>query len=505
MIRSGLLLGLLALATIANGALTLPRAVSSNMVLQRAPQSATIWGSTTNPGTPITAIIDSTDKYQVFARADGTWTITFNPQQASTNHEILISDADSKVTLTNVDFGDVFICSGQSNMEFSLSDSFDNVTAIADSKNYPELRLFTIAELSSLTPLNDTNSRYSDKANWVVSAPDRVGGPSFDWFSATCYYFARSLYQQINPKGATPIPIGVIDTCWGGTRIEAWTTPEGLAQCGPVQSNSEFLDSMKDLPDAIATETRKAPVSSRYLNSKRSRMASMINKHVEIDNPDPQTPSVLFNGMIAPILNMKVRGSVWYQGEANAANATNYACRFPAMINDWRKQFNNYDLWFGYVLLAAYKEGGSPGWPLIRDAQMQADVLPLVHVSSAQDLGDEFGQFGAIHPRNKTLVGVRLALGAQATIYGQHVVHVGPSVTDIIWPVDSSSTQTVILRFGASAEFNQGLILRDTSGCDLCCASIDGSALTVVTSDKVSCSCNCRPSVVHRHCHCLCL
>jgi len=455
------------------------------MVLQRAPQSATIWG-TSAPGAVISAALDSM-VYKVFADMTGNWTVTFEPQDASIGRTITLMEGNQKLTLTNIAFGDVFVCSGQSNMEFSVGDSFDNATAIPDSINYPNLRLFTIAKHSSLIPLVNTTNRWTDGSRWVVSAPQYVGGPSFNYFSATCYYFGRELYKAVNVNGAT-IPIGLIDTCYGGTRIEAWTTPQYLAQCGAVQSVEEFTEAAKSLP-VEATMTGYSSSSNvrhsllRKSNTNINKLANIKYSSSVITDPDPQTPSVLFNGMIAPILNMKVRGATWYQGESNSGNATNYACRFPAMIQDWRQQFNNYDLWFGFVLLAAYKEGGNPAWPQIRDAQLQALQLPLVHVSSAQDLGDEASTQGAIHPQNKTYVGARLAIGAQVTVYKQNVITTGPSVADIIWPIDSGMSQSVILRFAASSPINQGLSLRDTSQCDLCCKSLSGSALTVGTSD----------------------
>jgi len=358
-------------------------------------------------------------------------------------------------------------------MEFALKDSFDNATAIPDSANYPNLRLFSIAKKASLTPLNYTVTRFEDGAQWVVSAPKYVAGPSMNYFSAACYYFARELYKAVNVNGAV-VPIGAIDTCWGGTVIEAWTTPEGLATCTVSDDDAELLRQHK-------TEMPEAHETGYQAQSRRHAKYQRISK-VQ-DDPNPDTPSVLWNGMINPIVQMKVRGAVWYQGEANAGNPANYACRFPAMITDWRNQFNNYNMYFGFVLLAAYKEGGNPAWPLIRDAQLAAMQLPLVHVASAQDLGDEASPQGSIHPRNKTFVGARLALGAQKMVYQQNIITTGPSVADIIWPVDSSSTQSVIVRFNPSVLANAGLGLRDTSKCDFCCQHLNGSSMTVGTSD----------------------
>jgi len=136
--------------------------------------------------------------------------------------------------------------------------------------------------------------------------------------------------------------------------------------------------------------------------------------------------------------------------------------------------------------LAAYKEGGFPTWPNIRAAQLEALKLPYVGVASAQDLGDETGPAGAIHPRNKTYVGERLSYNMQHEVYGQSQVNLGPTIHDIVWPIDGTPVQSVILRFDGGLANNQGLILRDTSGCSLCCGNLTGSAVTVGTSNGMS-------------------
>ena len=469
-----------------SSSLFIPQAISSNMVLQRGPQSARLWGWAA-AGSTVSVSLDSTG-YKVLAQADGSWTVDFPPQQASTNRSVLIEGDGESVQLLNVAFGDVYICSGQSNMEFSVNDSFDGPTAVPDSINYPHLRLFGVQKKASLSPLNDTQNRWTDGEQWVVSQPKYVGGPSFDYYSATCYYFGRAVYQAVNQEGGAVVPIGLIDTCWGGTRIEAWTTPSGLEQCGPVQSNDDYYrstaDSAATRPSKRAESMRSEDAGmQRRMSGLWKRGAAAVSEAVK-DDPDPQTPSVLFNGMIAPIGQMRVRGATWYQGEANAGNATNYACRFPAMIEDWRAQLNNYELYFYFVLLAAFKEGGFPGWPLIRDAQLAALQLPYVGVSSAQDLGDEASPQGSIHPRNKTIVGERLAVNALHDIYGQDIVYQGPQPSEIVWPTAGQPTQTVIMRFDSSLARNRGLTLLPTGGCDVCCNAVNGSAFTVATSSK---------------------
>jgi len=134
------------------------------------------------------------------------------------------------------------------------------------------------------------------------------------------------------------------------------------------------------------------------LIDREERERQMMRTNEASQEPDPQNASVLWNAMIAPLLPMQLKGVVWYQGSADIASPSLYSCMFPAMINDWRLHFNNWNLWFGFGSLAAYKEGGS-NWSLQRDAQLSALSLPYVFVASGQDLGDEASPWGGIHSR----------------------------------------------------------------------------------------------------------
>ena len=436
--------------------LTVPIAISSNMVLQRGPQQAQVWG-TAAAGSVVVLQLDSA-QYKTFADADGNWIYAFPAQQASTDRTLTITGDGQTIKLGNIAFGDVYLCSGQSNMGFTVGMSFTANETIADSINYPQLRFISIAQNASLTPLEDAATGWNDGERWVVSQPKYVGGPDWNYMSATCFYYGRALYKLVNPAGSSVVPIGLVNSNWGGTRVEAWTTPQGLAACGPVQSVSSFQSST---PAVL-----------------RSSALPIVK-----DQPDPQTPSVLFNGMIHPFINMRLSGAIWYQGESNSNNATNYACRFPAMITDWRQQFNNWSLRFYFVLLAAYKEGGFPAWPQIRDAQLNALQLPYTGVVSAQDLGDEASPEGPIHPRNKSIIGDRGALIAYHDLYAPDTVYTGPQLYDVIWPIDGSPVQTVILRFQSSMPYNAGLQLLDTAECTACCRQVNGSVVKVFTSD----------------------
>ena len=320
-------------------------------------------------------------------------------------------------------------------MEFTLINSFGGEQAVTDAGHYPQLRLLTLLRHSALTAANDSTPRWN-QSGWEVSAPQWVNGPNWGYFSAICWYMGRVIYDQINRGDQRRlIPIGLIDSSWGNTRIEAWSSWSALDRCGPP--------------------TNLTVASSVPLSSAGQRASS--------EDPDPYTATVVFNGMIGPLLRMRLAAVVWYQGENNADDPSNLACRFSALVEDWRLQFDAANLHFFFVLLAGYKEGGFPTWPLARDAQLAATSLPVPPIpTSAVDLGDEFGPDGPIHPRNKSELGRRLALHALHDIYGLDVVHVGPQVWDIHWPLPGTPVQTVILRFHPGLTNNHGLQLLDT-------------------------------------------
>ena len=266
------LLALVSLVLSPCSGLSIPNAITSNMVLQRAPQSARIWGEAT-PSSPVTITLDSTS-YSTFTSPTGSWLISLPPHPASPSHTLTITGDSTTITLTNIAFGDVYYCSGQSNMEYALQDTWGGNATIKDATHYPHLRLFTIAKAASLTPLTNTTNRWGH-TGWVVTAPQWLSGPSFEWFSAVCYYFGRPLYEAVNQGGAV-VPIGLIDSCWSASLIEAWTTMPALEQCGPIRFPA-------------------------YNSSEPTRSTRIGNAN----------STALFNGMVAPVLHMAMRGVVW--------------------------------------------------------------------------------------------------------------------------------------------------------------------------------------------------
>ena len=333
---------------------------------------------------------------------------------------------------------------------------WDGNATIANSTSarYPHLRLFAVQEAATYVGQTNTTNRWKDGARWVVTAPQYLNGSSFNYFSAVCFYFGQYLYDEVNrgqQQQAPVIPIGLVEAAWGGSCIEAWTTEPALLECGAI------------MPPA---------------------KNSSVGPTRQLGNCDS---SALFNGMVAPLLHMALRSFVWFQGQANEHGPVQYACRFPAMIRDWRRAFNDWSLPFLFVLQSATPTEGY-WWAELWAAQLYGLSEPYTAVASGQDLGDRTlpaGPGGLEHSRNKTLLGHRLTLLALRSLYGQHqVISEGPALVDIVWPSsDAGPVQTVLLRFAGLPQ-DQGLILRDTSDCPVCCGGgANGSAITVATSD----------------------
>jgi len=237
-----------------------------------------------------------------------------------------------------------------------------------------------------------------------------------------CYFFGRETYKALGGK----VPIGLVASNWGGTPVEAWSSPDALAKCDDVSAPALF----DDLGAGLA---------------------------------GPSGRSVLYNGMIAPLLPMRFAGEIWYQGESNAGDPPNYACRFPAMIADYRAKFELPDFSFFYVELAAFNRDYSE----IRRAQKHALALPNVGFGTAIDLGYP----GApIHSPRKQEVGRRLSLSAQALRYKLPVTHEGPTMDRVEVSAKGSLVTAVVTFRSAEKLHAHGTAACETVGSKLCCA-----------------------------------
>lgn len=356
--------------TLAYAQIELPSVISDNMVLQQQFE-APIWGWA-NPGEEI-SVTASWDQKEVKATADayGKWMVTLKTPQSGGVYTITINE----IVLKNILIGEVWICSGQSNMWWPLSQTMNAETEIA-AANYPEIRLYYAAREFADEPKKNCYGK------WTECDPQTAAA-----FSAVAYFFGRELYQELG------VPIGLIHTSWGGTPAEAWTRKEVL------QSDSELAIYLERFKQKIAaTEPGIVP-------------------------RDQRSPSSLYNAMIAPLIPFGIRGAIWYQGESNTREAKLYEKLFPAMIENWRQDWRQGDFPFYFVQIAPYNYDIPVICALLRDAQRKNLSVPNTGMAVIMDIGDP----NDIHPRNKQDVGKRLALWALAKDYGkQTIVYSGP-------------------------------------------------------------------------------
>ena len=391
----------------------LPRVFGNNMVLQRD-MPAPIWGWT-EPNEALTISISrqdiesEVDTYIVKADAKGRWRTTLKATPAGGPYKIEVS-GDNSVEFTNVLFGEVWVCSGQSNMAWSVNQSKDSQEEIA-AANYPNIRLFHIPNEISGLPSPDVN------AEWRSTTPD-----SIRHFSAVAYSFGRHLNKELN------VPIGLINTSWGGSRIEPWTPPEGFAAVPALASVSEEIQDIgknyrAELPENLqALETWIA----------KTRVAlgdgDTIYEMPEIDHPlkNGGRPTAMFNNMIYPIVPYAIRGALWYQGESNMREGMMYHEKMKALIRGWREVWDQGDFPFYFVQLApwgGYDRDDPTHLPKIWEAQAATLALPNTGMVVTTDIGN----VKDIHPKNKQDVGLRLAFWALANTYGEDdLVYSGP-------------------------------------------------------------------------------
>ena len=370
MVRLGFgLAASVALALPARADVKVPALFTPHMVLQRD-QKDKVWGWA-EKGEDITVTIKDQTK-TTKASDDGKWSVTLDPLPAGGPHTLTIKGKNT-ITLDDVLVGEVWICSGQSNMQWDL-----NVANDPDlerlSANYPQIRLITVPNLGSQTPKDDFNGK------WEVCTPATAGN-----FSAVGYLFGRQLHQTLG------VPVGLIDDSWGGSSCETWVNKDVMKADGKY---TELLDRWK-------------------------------GKESETGN---QQPGNLYNGMIKPVLGYGIKGAIWYQGETNASRAYQYRELFPLMIKNWRNEWALGDFPFYYVQLADFKgEQPTPtdsDWAELREAQtMTMSKLPNVGEAVIIDIGEAQD----IHPRNKQDVARRLARWALAKDYGVQVPFRSPS------------------------------------------------------------------------------
>ena len=359
----------------------LPAIVSSNMVLQRN-TTIQIWGWADAKENITIEASWFNGPLKVKADNEGNWRIEIKTTNSKAPQIITIKGKNSNIILDNVLFGEVWLCSGQSNMQMSLKGysgqpTFGSALATAKATN-PNLRLFSVDRIGSKTPLKDVE-KYTA---WEQASPDNVSD-----FSAVAYYFGQQLQAILD------VPVGLIHTSWGGSSVQAWLSKEEISKY------QKF-----DLTDV---DMNKAP---------------------------NRIPTALFNSMIKPLIPYTIKGALWYQGETNRKDPENYKKLFPAMVNDWRTRWDIGDFPFYYVQIAPYLYDGdntvfqtSENSAFIRETQLQClELIPNSGIAITMDIGEEH----SIHPAKKKEVADRLLFNALNQTYGYKTVDFAAPIFD---------------------------------------------------------------------------
>jgi len=336
---------------------TLPSVFSDNMVLQRNAE-VKLWGWG-NPSEKITITTGwDNAQYEVVPSEQATWQVVIKTPGAGGPYTLSFKGYN-EVTLQNVMLGEVWICSGQSNMEWTASSGIEGAEAEIAKANYPNIRFFTVPKITAMAP------QVNMQGNWQACTPQTM-----KYFSAIGYFFAQKLQEEL--KG---VPVGVINSSWGGTPAEIWFSADYIA-------NDNVLSQ-------AASKLSKAPYG-------------------------PVEPGRAWNAMINPLINFKIAGALWYQGESNVGSEV-YNKTLGGLIASWRKEWG-YDFPFYFVQIAPYRyDGGTTQGVVIRDAQRS--VLAEVPNTGMAVISD-VGNVSDIHPRNKKPVGIRLANMALSKTYG---------------------------------------------------------------------------------------
>ncbi|MEL6110700.1 MAG: sialate O-acetylesterase [Planctomycetota bacterium] len=374
-----------------------------SMVLQRQ-MPIHVWGWA-EPGSKVTASIDGK---QASAECDdkGRFDLSLPSMEAGGPHELAIKSGDETQTFKDVLVGEVWICSGQSNMQWSVAQSNDpDLESLA--ANYPNLRHITVPRVGT------QEAQTSFDGAWQKTTPDTVKE-----LTGVGYFFGRQLHQTLD------IPIGLIDNAWGGSAAEAWVRRDRLQADSKYQ---ELLGKWRETESKYDHDAAMASYKERLAkwneNKKGRRPAAPRNPLV-----GQHRPANLYNGVLYPVLGYTMRGVVWYQGESNSSRAYQYRDLFPLMIQSWRDDWKQGDFPFYWVQLADFRdevEQPSPSsWAELREAQtMTLSKLPNTGEAVILNLGEA----SDIHPKNKQDVGKRLARWALARDYGYEIAYQSPT------------------------------------------------------------------------------
>ncbi len=431
--------------TLALADVKLPHVIGSRMVLQRE-MPISIWGWADH-GEQVTVKFAD---HQANTTADdkGSWMLKLPAIKAPGPYKMTVS-GNNTIVLTDILVGEVWLCSGQSNMAMRVKNMRDGQAEVA-AANYPKIRLLDVPTILSGWPEPDID------ANWLQCSPQTIVSGRWGGFSAVAYYFGRQLHRELG------VPVGLINASWGGSYIEPWTAPEGFALVPEFanivseieQVNIEYRQTLLKYTDSLEAwikQTRKllsegkgvpsVPLEYHPFTITRDER---LNYRVEATPPEyprhpftitdpkpyPWRPTGLYNSMIHPLIPFAIRGAIWYQGESNLSDGMLYHEKMKALIGGWRKLWHQGDFPFYFVQLAPFRYENWPNkditptsLPEIWQAQLKSLSIPNTGMAVTTDITE----LDDIHPHNKQDVGNRLALWALARTYRQSdLVYSGP-------------------------------------------------------------------------------
>ena len=390
---------------------SVPSIFGSSMVLQRG-QVNPVWGWAA-PGEKISVTFGG-QKHTATAGKDGAWRVKLQPLKANAKGQTLTIAGSNQLVFADVLVGEVWVCSGQSNMAWSVDRAYDPDLESLTAK-FPNIRLISVPPVGTQEPQKDFNGE------WMAATPESVMS-----FSAVGFFFGRTLHQALD------VPVGLIDNAWGGSAAEAWIRRDlldKLPAAAPYMAQWKNTEANYDHEKTMATfEARlKKWQTAAATARKAGKPAPQRPRNPRNPLTGQHRPGNLYNGVLKPVIGYGIKGAIWYQGESNSGRAKAYRDVFPLMIQNWRDEWGQGDFPFYWVQLADFRdeqpEPMDDNWAELREAQtMTMDRLKNTGEAVIIDVGEGRD----IHPRDKQTVAKRLARWALAKNYGKDIVHQSP-------------------------------------------------------------------------------